>query len=702
MPESKRKWSFRRWRRRWRERFAAASLRARIWFHRHVLSQERRRDWRRRWRRRTEKWGRGIEGVGFKVMPHRPDAAPDNWRRRLGKRWDHFVDGLYAPEARVRHATALRSVWRENTTPIRQANERVLRWIDAYLIGSFTPATFRKRFWNWRGLVGALAMAGLLAGFIFWAIPQWRVHQQQKWASQARLLLGRGYFPLAYQNAIRVLRLNDEHEDASRVLADLLERQGSAEALNWRRKVVEASATVSNRLALAASAVRFEQPPSPTAMRVLEEVAGTASNTLHYRAVAAQFELRNGNFTAAEAHYLAGLAAEPANIEVELALATLRLQGRDPLRLELAEDALESLSTRTNIGIRALRPLVIVQAARGQYAVAKEYSARVLAAENSTFEDRLVHLRVLTESRDPQRDPFLRTLQDQVSANALYAAQLATWMAGNNLARPAREWLAGLPPTVRTAEPVRLTTVSLYATLNDWDGMEQELLRQRWGTIEFARLAWLARAYRGQGDRRAADEHLRRSTELASGMSLRLAALFRLVMTWGWEREGEEILWTVFERYPNENWAPDLLQRRYFERGHTRGLERVFALQFKRSPKDVPLKNNLAMLQLLLKDDLPTAHRLAAEVHDHSPNSAVYASTYAFSLHRQGRSAEGRAVLEALGSETLKVPSIAAYYAVLTHATGDTNTARQHAQWARSARLLPEEEALLEAIGEGR
>lgn len=696
MSQTRRPWSFRRWRRRWGDRVAQLRLRARIWFDRHVFSHQTRRRWRERWRRRSQRWGNAVERAGFKLLPHRPDAAPDDWRTRLARRWQRLWDDWYPPEIRVEHAAAWRAGWRENTAPLRAFNRRVRRAIDHYLLASFHPPTFRKRFWNWRGLAGVVAVAALLAGFVFWLIPQWRIHQENKRAAQARLLLSRGYFSLAYQNALGVLRHNDNHEPSARVLAELLERQGSPEALTWRRRAAQIAPTVSNQLALAAAGVRFEAPPSPTARRWLTELAGE-SNTVAWRLVAAQFELRNNNLPAAEAHYRAALEREPDNDEIALALATVRLQTRDPVRLELAEAELNALSARTNIGLRALRPLVAVHAARGQYAAAKEFSARILAQENSTFDDRLVHLRLLTESRDPERGPFLARLREQVSTTPVYAAQLANWMAANGLAAEALAWLDALPASVRRAEPVLLTAAELQARLGDWAGLEQRLTAQRWGTLEFVRLAWLARAYRGLGDRRAAEDHFRRSTELASGMTLRLAGLFRLVQGWGWEREAEDILWEVFLRYPAENWASDLLQRRYFERGATRDLARVFELLVQRNPNDLSHQNNLAMLLLLTNTDLPRAHRLAEAVHEREPTSVIYASTYAFSLHRQGRSAEARRSLEALGEETLKVPSIAAYYAIICRALGDVATAREYATLARHARLLPEEAALLEA-----
>ena len=228
--------------------------------------------------------------------------------------------------------------------------------------------------------------------------------------------------------------------------------------------------------------------------------------------------------------------------------------------------------------------------------------------------------------------------------------------------------------------------------------MEHFLLEQRWGTIEFVRQALLARAYRGQGERRASTDNFTRATDLASGMAARLTSLTRLVVTWGWDKEVDDLLWAMFDRFPNENWAADSLLKKYHDQNDTDGIRRVFALQLKRSPNDALLKNNLAMVLLLTGTDLPVAHQLAMESHQQSPLSAVNTSTYAFSLLIQGRSAEGRALMETLGPDVLKVPSIAAYYAIITEAAGDKQTASRYLEFARQANLLPEEKTLLERV----
>ena len=702
MSRSRNKWSFRRWRRRWKDRFAKLALRVRIWTDRHVISYETRRAWRRKWRRQSDKIGRGIESVGFRMIPHRPEAAPDTRWSRFQKKVQLFVDQrLYPVETRIQHGLALKALWREFSSPFRHASAWGRHWIDAFLLPVLSPAGFRKHVWNWKGLVvGVLVIAGLLA-VPLWMLPALRSHNQEKWAAQARLLLSRGYYGLAYQNAARVLRANPENIAANRVVAEMQDRQGLSDAVAWRRRVVDGDDSASNQLALAATAIKFEPPPSATASRVLASIPRDATNSALFHDVMAQFDAKIGNLAEAESHYLAALSQND-DPELEFALAALRLRMRDPDKVAAAEQVLAGLATtQTNMTARVLRPLVLLAGSRGDYEKGLEYSAEILTGEAPTLDDRLVHLGLLFQKRDLERQSYLETLQTQVSANPVFVAQVAAWMIANGMAREAELWMQALPEPIQISDPVSVARADALVSLSDWKQLDRYLLERPWGTIEFVRQAMLAKANRGLANQRSAVAYFRRSKELASGMSLRLINLTRMVASWGWDAETDELLWEILDRYPNETWAANSLQRRYEDRKNTDGLRQVFDYQLRQSPHDAYLKNNLAMVMLLLRYDLRRAHQLALEAHQQAPNSAVNTSTYAFSLYVEGRVVEAKRIIDTIDKKTLRTPSIAAYYAIICHAVGDQQTALEYLPYAGQAKLLPEEKTLLDKVRAG-
>jgi Flp pilus assembly protein TadD len=139
------------------------------------------------------------------------------------------------------------------------------------------------------------------------------------------------------------------------------------------------------------------------------------------------------------------------------------------------------------------------------------------------------------------------------------------------------------------------------------------------------------------------------------------------------------------------------LERLYFAGGDTLKLSELYSRSLSFSPEDTGLKNNLAATSLLLKTNLTLAYRLAKEGYAQKPDDPLVASTYAYSLHLQGRTREGATAMEMLKSELLEQPSVSLYYGVLLSALGDTNRAAHFLMIAKNkGQLLPEEKYLLD------
>ena len=209
---------------------------------------------------------------------------------------------------------------------------------------------------------------------------------------------------------------------------------------------------------------------------------------------------------------------------------------------------------------------------------------------------------------------------------------------------------------------------------------------------ELARVASRAAAELNQ--KLAADSRWRTAIRLAGDRLGPLTALMTMATTWGREEAREELLWQIAQRFPRERWALLELERLYLAAGNTHGLNKVYSTIASYAPNNFIAQNNLAATSLLLRLNLSQAHALAKEAFALHPKEAVVASTYAFSLHLQGRTKEGLDVLENLKPDALEAPSVALYYGLLLTASGDTNKAGKYLGIAQKADLLPEEKAL--------
>jgi predicted Zn-dependent protease len=91
---------------------------------------------------------------------------------------------------------------------------------------------------------------------------------------------------------------------------------------------------------------------------------------------------------------------------------------------------------------------------------------------------------------------------------------------------------------------------------------------------------------------------------------------------------------------------------------------------------------------------LPRAHEFARELFHQYPSNAAFASTYAYSLHLQGRSEEALKAFANLPPQALDQPAIALYYGVIL-GTNSVAEARKRLELASNGNLLPEEKELL-------
>lgn len=141
-----------------------------------------------------------------------------------------------------------------------------------------------------------------------------------------------------------------------------------------------------------------------------------------------------------------------------------------------------------------------------------------------------------------------------------------------------------------------------------------------------------------------------------------------------------------------------MLQQQYTVRLDTRGLQRVYATVASFNPRDMIAKNNLAAVSLLLNNQVTQAHQMAREVYQSNSSNEVFASTYAWSLHVQGKSAEALQTMEKLAPRHLENPAIALYYGALLATNRQPEKAKLFLDIAARAKLLPEEKALLQSV----
>jgi Flp pilus assembly protein TadD len=358
---------------------------------------------------------------------------------------------------------------------------------------------------------------------------------------------------------------------------------------------------------------------------------------------------------------------------------------------------LELLNGDGKLGILPLRSLVAESAVAHDWARAERFSNQVLTNAQATFGDRLLHLSILHAAGRTNFSSCLKETQEKALAQPVYIGELAAWLNQSGYAAEVLTWLHELPRQVSSQGLIPLALADSYVALRNWKALETYLNTEHWIGQDHIRIALLALAIRNQSGSQGMAFAWDRAMRLASDAPTALNMLAQLALNWGWVPEAEQVLWRAAGRFPKQPWPLTSLQNLYVARRDTAGLRMVCQALMQRDPKDKLARNNFAMLSLLSGKDLPAAHKDAAELYTNDPGNVVFASTYAFSLHLQGKTKEGIEVLRALKPGELANPSVAVYYGVLLSAVGESRAAKDYLDKADKVFLLPEELALVTA-----
>jgi tetratricopeptide (TPR) repeat protein len=541
-------------------------------------------------------------------------------------------------------------------------------------------------------IIVLVVILAVVAAGIWLGRPAYRAQKEKQFAAQAFDALVKGEHRQALVNAQQVLVINSNNVTACRVMAELADLSRSPNAMVWRRRVAEIEPTRSNRLMFASSALRYEQPPYPLAAQTLTDLAD-ATNEAAFHLVSAQLALKQNRIAQGEKHLEEAIRLEPGNDSHRINLGVVRLESRDPAVSAVAHAELEQ---RTG-SVQALRALAVHHAGRRRFAEAERFSTALLRLTNSTWSDKLEHLAILRGAQSPQFDSFLTGLQRDSGTNVFAASELVTRMTELGVATNAITWVKSMPASMQKEAPLPMALASAYFSLARWRDLEESLNAQNWEERDFARKALLTFALRKQGAPEVAAAHWRDAVNLAGERPELLGALAQMANAWNWTNETESTLWRVAKDFPKERWPLDSLQNGYMRHRNTRGVLEVTTLLLERQPTNAAVQNNWAALALLLQTNLTRAHELARQVYDRDTNNFAFVSTYAWSLHVQGKTAEALKIIETLKPSELEDPSLAGYYGALLAAAGQKEKARQYLDKSATAQLLPEELQIISA-----
>ena len=505
----------------------------------------------------------------------------------------------------------------------------------------------------------------------------------------------------------QVLNSNPRNVEATRMMADLAEASRSPNALHWREKVVEfAPNSLSDRLALAQTAVFVQN--LDVARDTLSKVDDAGKNARFYN-ISGEIALMTGKPTDAESDFAQAVRLDPAALAPQLSLAVVQLHSSNTLDMAEARINLKRISmnsTNAYARTQARRELTIDALRNNDNNGALYYSKELITETNLAFEDHLLRLDALRLTKSDQYNSYLASCEREAAADPGKLSAMSIWLLERHLPAQVLSWLQSQPANIRTNLPAALVISQCQMLTGDWKGLQATLSQGNWGGLEFTRHAYMARALRQQGLNAASkaewDAAMTSANNAApAGVDANLTSLLRNCAEWNWQEEGQEILWAIFNKFPQEQWAGQKLMSILYSSGSTRPLMELFSTLSQRYPDNLDFKNNLAMTAMLLRAQEVNSYDLAHDVYEKAPTNSQYACTYAFALHLQGKDADALKIMQKIPAKDLGDGSTAGYYGLILKSTGDTADAKTYLTRSVRGQLLPEERAMFQRATAG-
>ena len=565
---------------------------------------------------------------------------------------------------------------------------------------------FRRQLWPARlALLVATFVVAILLGVAFFSYGSklYRDWHQSRLLHRAASMLQEERFIEAARTAREVMKLDPDSLPAYYILAEAAEKQNLEETISWRAQIARLSPRdPDSQLNLASAALRFGK--LDLARKALGQVASSDRDRAAFHVVAGWLARAEGNFAEQQEQFAAAVKKEPGNDLYQFNLAALQIHSSDSEKSAKARETLDRLSKLAPFRTGALRALLNDAVARNDIAAADNFAQQLQMSQEVTFGDYLLCLNFYQKLDEKKFRLLLERVKPFSARNPSDLASLMNWMNENGLAGDVVKWIDKLPPDKLSSPPASIAVADAYSNLKNWSRLKRWTRTGMWGEAEYLRLAYQAIATRRSQSRSggtadAEFETLWGSAEQATDeQPARELDLARLASKWNLDKESEQLWLRVAKNPPMRREALDALRRFYRANNETGKLYEVLQRLHESSPNEAPITADLARLGLNVEQNPERSYDLAKEAYDHAPNEVNCAVTYAFSLDRLGRSAQGLEVIQKLPADQLHDPHAAVYVALLLLDTNQIDAAKEYIAATNDAKIYQEEKKLLDEV----
>jgi hypothetical protein len=545
--------------------------------------------------------------------------------------------------------------------------------------------------WKKAGLL-VLCLAALLGGArLGW--QQFKVISLKKTIVAAQTSLEKKDYNAAFLSAQQVLRFQPTNQVAIRVMARTAEELQSPSALFWKsRELGIENNPPEGLLQLARLALRHDA--HAVAEEALNKIPEEFKKRPEYHEVAAKYYLQLRDRVSAEKHLLAAAQARPTNLLDQVNLHSFRLTAPDAAVRNNAVRELENLSKDPGLRLLCLRNLVYAYLGAGQATEAVKYSQQLVSLPSAEFQDRITFATTISVANPREWMHLVPELQREAQTNAAAAIPYIRFLNRQGVAEMAWRW--GTNSGHLPLPGVSFALADSLCELKRWNELRKFCSQGSWGPLETFRQAMI---YRGTKELEGQSPTTKREWERTILQADRdpqiLYQLHAFAESCKWSEESEEVLWAIARGPSTQRAALQQLYRLYRDRRDTKMLYRVVARIAQLNPNDRLALNNLAILSLLLDQNVQAAAKIADHNYQLFPENLAFISTQGYALLKIGKTNEARALILKLPPEQLKSPNLSLYAGVILAECSDVKARSLLKAIPPNASFLPEEKQLL-------
>ncbi len=489
----------------------------------------------------------------------------------------------------------------------------------------------------------------------------------------------------------QILKRDSENLEAVKRMSKYASFYGDPLEVYWWMKLTKMQPQSSGaQLGLAEAFLKngkFEE-----AYSVLQKTVPNTAEKPKYNNLITAYYIANHNYDQAEQYSRKSLQLDPDSNDLKLNLLNILLRKGRSEDVDEINGLMSEITLDESMLPAIWRVLSSYAIYQKDWDQAIKVSAKLVAHPDAQWHEKAGYLRLLIAFQPNEVEAYLKSIKLDGKQMQLLEG-IANSLTRAGMAESALTWLDSISSAdIKESFSFQVSYADALAMLTRWNDLEEKLIEEDWGKLDYYRHALLSRAHMQLNEQVESKRHWTEAVELSRDNLSEQNRLVSIIETWdGFENRWITMLSEMLTQSVHAKKAYQRLHDHFYKQRKTWDLYNISVKANRSLPDDDTIKNNLIMYSLLLKRDVESQLVEAKLLFEKYPGKPIPATTCAFALFRNGSAEEAFEMISAMDERHLSVPEIAFYAAVIARSADRIEFAEKYEKLALNAVLLPEE-----------